>query len=224
MQRKEDYVKNGVTGVGLDDLIEAALTDKKYNHQRLGNEIQRYAGRVSAARAPDLPRDLHEDVAQETILILWRWGGDALAKRKPRELLRAAVLEAIRVVRTSYTPPGRPTQPSGKKEPARVAPETVEQVMGLEDIRRATVDDGIGPSIDFDLVPSPTAIAAIAQVESRMDVERLLAAAPSFVATALHAIHFEDATMEQMATKMQMSRFALNRHLNAFYATARLAA
>lgn len=217
-------MQNGVTGVGLDDLIEAALTDRKYNQQRLGIEVRRYAGRLSAARAPDLPRDLHEEIAQETIVILWRWGRDALAKRKPRELLRAAVLEAIRVVRTSYTPPGRPTQLGGKKERARVAPETVEEVMGVDDIRRVTVDEGTGPSIDFDLVRSPTASAAIAHSENKMDVARLLASAPSLVAATLHAIHFEDATMEQMAVKVQMSRFALNRHLNAFYATARLAA
>lgn len=217
-------MKSGVTGVTLDDLIEAALTEKKYNEARLGKEIERYAGRVSAARAPELPEDIREEVAQETIIVLLRMGREALLRLGPRKLLRTAVFEAIRVVRTNYTPPGRPTQPSKKKKPGRVAAETVTSVVTSQQIRQITIDDGSGPYVDFDLLPSSAAAAEFDRAENRIDVQKLLAGAPPLVTDTLRAIHFEDVTLKHLAAKANMSRFALDRRLDAFYETVRLAA
>ena len=217
-------MNNGVTGVTLDDLIEAALTGKDYNQARLGKEITKYAGRISATRAPDLPDDIHEEVAQETILVLWRMGSDALAELGPRNLLRTAVFEAIRVVRADYTPPGRPTQPTDKKKPGRVAAETVTTVVTSRKLHQITVDNGSGLSLDFDLLPGPAALADFTLIENRIDVEKLLAAATPLVADTLRAIHFEGAVMKRLAAEAHLSRFALDRKLDAFYETVRLAA
>lgn len=217
-------MKSGVASITLDDLIEAALTDKKYNEVRLGREIARYAGRVAAARARDLPEDIRREVPQETITVLWRMGRAALLKLGTRKLLRTAVFEAIRVVRTNYAPPGRPTQPSKKKKPGRVAAETVTSVVTPERLRQVTVNDGPGPSVNFDLMPSPVASAEFSLVENRIDVEKLLATAAPLVADTLRAVHFEGAVMKQLAAKAHMSRFALDRKLDAFFETVRLAA
>lgn len=214
-------MKSGVT-VTLDDLIEAALTGKNYNQARLGKEIARYAGRISAARAPELPDDIREEITQETILVLWRMGRQAMVKLGPRKLLRTAVLEAIRVVRTDYTPPGRPTQPTEKKKPGRVAAETVANVATC--LHQITVDDGRGPTINFDLLPHPAATGEFRLVENRIDLEKVLTTAPPLVANALRAIHFEGAVMKRLAAEAQISRFALDRKLDAFYKTVRLAA
>ena len=224
MQRKEDSVKSGVTGLTLDDLIGAALTGKIYNQRRLGDEIQRYAGRISAARAPDLPEDLHEEVAQETIVVLWRMGREAFVKLGARKLLRTAVFEAIRVVRTNYTPPGRPTQPTERKKPARVAAETVTDIVTSRHLQQVTIDTGAGLSVDFDLLPSPATSSEFTLVEDRIDIERLLAMATPLVADSLRAIHLDGTAMKRVAAKAQMSRFALDRRLDAFCATVRLAA
>src|SRR5690606_7232830 len=122
-------------------------------------------------------------------------GRAALVKLGAKKLLRSAVFEAIRVVRTDNTPPGTPTQPTEKKKRARVAAETVTSVITRTRLGQITVDDGSGPSIDFDLLPSPEASAAFDLVEHRLDLEKLLASATPFVASTLHSIHFEDATM-----------------------------
>jgi len=217
-------VKHGVTTIRLDDLIEAALTNKPYNQQRFGREVERYTRRISKARAPDLPDDLHADIAQEALTLLLKAGPAILATDTGKTALRKAVLKAVRIVRASFAPPGERTRPSGSAKPAYVAAEDVGRVVNPGDPGRSMVGEGMNRSVDFDLLPDPQGAVAIKQVEDRMEVDFILGHAPSLVARSLRFIHLDDEPVELVASAAQLSRFALNRQVKAFLSAWRLAA
>lgn len=233
-------MKNGVTTIRLDDLIEAALTNKPYNQQRLGREVERYSRRISKARAPDLPDDLHDDVAQEAMALLFKAGVAALAADTGKAVLRKAVLKAVRIVRASFVPPGQRTRPAtgertrvmaGKQmrvaasaELASVAAEDVGRMVDAKAIERATVGEGVNRAIDFDLLVHPDAEAAVKQVEERMEIDFILGQAPSVVARSLRLIHLDDVSVEAAAAAAHLSRFALSRQVKAFLSAWRVAA
>jgi hypothetical protein len=217
-------VKNGVATIRLDDLIEAALTNKPYNQQRFGREVERYSRRISKARAPDLPDDLHDDIAQEALALLFKAGAAVLATGTGKAALRKAVLRAIRVVRSSFAPPGERTRATAGAKPANIAAEHVGQIPDTAAIERATVGEGPSRSVDFDLLPHPEAEAAIRQVEDRMEIDFILGRAPSVVARSLRLIHLDDEPVEVIAAAAHLSRFALNRQVKAFLSAWRLAA
>jgi hypothetical protein len=74
-------VKNGATTIDLDYLITAALTGQPHNQRRLHDAATRYALRLSKAKAPDLPDDLHEEIYQEAQCRLLEVGAAGLAER-----------------------------------------------------------------------------------------------------------------------------------------------
>jgi DNA-directed RNA polymerase specialized sigma24 family protein len=224
LQQKEDPVKNGVSTITLDHLIKAALTNQPYNQQRLGREAQRYARRISKAKAPDLPEDLHEDVFQEAFVELLHAGPAGLARRSGKALFRRAVLAAIRTVRATCAAPGQRTRKTTKPDRACVAAEDVGQVADLRTIERCTVVEGADVFIDFDLFAEPRAESKMQQVEDALDVRAVLAQAPVQVAWALRLIHLNDEAVESVAARAQVSRFALNRRFTAFYEFMRAAA
>lgn len=217
-------MKNGVTTIRLDDLIEAALTNKPYNQQRFGLEVERYSRRISKARAPDLPDDLHYDIAQEALALLFKAGAPVLATDTGKSALRKAVLRAVRVVRASFAPPGERTRATAGAKTANIAAEHVGQIPNAAAIERATVGQGLNRSVDFDLLPHPEAATAILQVEDRMEIDFILAQAPSLVASSLRLIHLDDEPVEVVAAAAHLSRFALNRQVKAFLSAWRLAA
>ncbi|TPJ73050.1 hypothetical protein [Mesorhizobium sp. B2-7-1] len=233
-------MKNGVTTIRLDDLIEAALTNKPYNQQRFGREVERYSRRISKARAPDLPDDLHADIAQEALALLFKAGAAVLATDTGKAALRKAVLKAVRIVRASFAPPGQRTRPApvdrtrvmageqtrvaASAKPASIAAEHVGRVVDAGAIERATVGEGLNRAIDFDRLEHPDATAAVKQVEDRMEIDFILGQAPSLVARSLRFIHIDDEPVELVASAAHLSRFALNRQVKAFLSAWRLAA
>jgi hypothetical protein len=218
-------VENGVATISLDDLIEAALTNTKpYNQQRLGREVERYSRRISKARAPDLPDDLHSDIAQEAITILFEAGPAVLVDGTGKAALRKAVLKAIRAVRASFTPPGQRTRPTSAAIPARVAAEDVGHVIDANTLEHCKVGEGPSRSIDFDLLPAAQALAAIKQVEDRMEIDFILGQASPLVAQSLRLIHLDDEPAHAVAAAADLSRFALNRQVAAFLSGWRRAA
>ena len=217
-------MKNGVTTIRLDDLIEAALTNKPYNQQRFGREVERYSRRISKARAPDLPDDLHVDIAQEALALLFKAGPAVLATDTGKAALRKAVLKAVRIVRASFAPPGERTRPSGSTKPGYVAAEDIGRVADVGDLKQSMFGEDMNRSVDFDLLPDPQGAAATKQVEDRMEIDFILGHAPSLVARSLRLIHLDDEPVELVASAAQLSRFALNRQLKAFLSAWRVAA
>lgn len=217
-------MKNGAVTIRLDDLIEAALTNKPYNQARFGRDVERYARRISKARAPGLPDDLHADIAQEALALLFKAGAAVLATGTGKAALRKAVLKAVRIVRASFAPPGERTRARAGAKPAHIAAEHVGRLIDGSAIERATVGVGPNRAIDFDLLEHPDAAAAIKQVEDRMEIDFILEQAPSLVERSLRLIHLEDESVEVVASAADLSRFALNRQVNAFLSAWRLAA
>ncbi len=217
-------MKNGSSTISLDDLIKAALTGTPYNQQRLGNEARRYARRLSKAYGKDFPEDLHDEVFGQAFVELFEGGAQALAQRNGKALFRRAVLAAIRAVRASYTAPGRRTRSSSKESGDFVAPEHVGQIATQRELERCIVDDGSGGSIDFDRFGDPAAGAFQQQMEHRLDVEKILRAAPTPVATALRLIYLNEESVDAVASELNISRFTLHRRITAFCASWRVAA
>jgi hypothetical protein len=224
LQQKEDSVTNGVSTVTLDHLIKAALTNQPYNQTRLGNEAQRYARRLSKAKAPDLPEDLHDDIFQQAFVELLHAGPAGLALHSGKALFRRAVLAAIRTIRATNAAPGQRTRMTKDPHQPRVAAEDVGRVADTRTLERCTVTVGAQAFIDFDLFADPGAEAAMRHVEDVIDVDAVLALAPEPVAWALRLIHLNDEAVETVAAQAHISRFALNRRFNAFYEFVRAAA
>ncbi len=218
-------MKNGATTIDLDYLITAALKDEPHNARRLHDAATRYALRLSKAKAPDLPDDLHEEIYQEAQCRLLEVGAAGLAKRSGKELFRRAVLAAIRVVRAQNAPPGARTRWSSEPQAAPlVAAEDIGRVADTRELERCSVAEPTGVIIDFDKFPDRTAEAAFRQVEFEGDVLKVLKAAPAPVGEALRKIHIEEVPVAAVAAWAKMDRFTLNRRIKAFTITMRAAA
>jgi hypothetical protein len=152
MQRREDSVQNGVSAVTLDHLIRAVITGQRYNQQRLGTEALRYSRKLSNIYGRDLPEDIHEEVFTQAFVEVFKFGPTALAAKSGKALFRAAVLNAVRVVRASYAPPGCRTRPTGEPEERRVIAEDIGRIPDQDALARATVGDGNEQAIDLDLL------------------------------------------------------------------------
>ncbi|MHC9420735.1 hypothetical protein ACYZX9_19280 (plasmid) [Sphingomonas citri] len=205
-----------MSGVTLSTLLTAALTGRRYNHQRLGDQALRYTRILVARYAPKLPEDLHEDVVQEALLDLLTRGPAALDTTPVSRLFRRAVVAAIRKVRADYTPAGERTRvaPKGAKVD-RVAAEDVGIIPDAATIEQATVADGDAEHLDFDQFESPAAAIATQQMQDRIDVERVLATTPPNIARALRLIHFDDEPVEMVAKNLALTRFAMKRRFIA---------
>ena len=212
---------HGVSTVTFDDLIEAALGGHPYNQQRLGLEAQRYARRLSNARAADLAADLHDDVFSQAFVELFQADAAALARYGGKGLYRRAVLAAIRSVRAAYAPAGQRTR-SAPAEKRRVAAEDIGHIADQHTIEQATaIEDG---ALDFDRLPDREAERDLQRVEDTLDVDKVLATAPQRVARALRLIHLSEMPVELVAAEALVSRFALRREIVAFCTTWRSAA
>ncbi len=218
-------MKNGVSTIDLESLIRAALTGQPHNARRLQDEAERYARRLSKAKAPDLPDDLHEDVFQEAQCLLTQCGADGLAKRTGKQLFRQAVVRSIRIVRANNAPPGEKTRWTREPPPTPlVAAEDIGRVADNRELERCSVPEATGVVIDFDKFPDPGAMDVMAQVEIEIDLEAILARAPIGVASALRQIHLEDMPVQMAANLAEVSRFTLHRHITAFCDSIRAAA
>ena len=217
-------MSTGVSIVTLDVLIEAAVNRQPYNNQRLGREVERYARRVSLARARHLPEDLHGEIAQEAIANLFAAMPDTLLRTTPRKLLRNAVFAAIRTVQANNAPPGKRTRSSSEPAHDRVAPGDIARIPSAKTLEAATVREGDHAVIDIDRLSCPSAWAAIQAVEDRIDVACLMAHASPLVSKALRLIHLDDQPTSDVALEAKISRFALNRQIERFCLPWRVAA
>ncbi len=219
-------MQNGVSTVTLAALIRAALTrDPHYNHQRFGDAVEAYAGRMCRARAPDLvTNDLIEDVAHEAVVHLFVFGPGALAKSPALKLLRHAVLAAIRKVRADNGPPGQRTRRYREEPRNRVAAEAADRIPDPEALAAATVTEGDHAYVDVDAFPCPQAAHATVAAEQRVAIDTALAKMPPGIASALRLIHLDDRPMAEVAALVGLSRFGLHRRIEQHCAMFRLAA
>lgn len=223
-------MKNGVSTVTLDHLIQAALTGHPYNQQRLGNEAKRYSLRLSRAKAPDLPDDLHDEICQEAFAKLFTDGAEALTKHNGRILFRRAVLAAMRTVRANYASPGERTRPpkrtSATEQPAlaKIAAEDVGRIADAQTVESNTIIEGDFGHIDFDRFPDRQQQVEIYRVEFRVEADAAFRHAPPEVARALRLIHLGDNTIEEAAQQVKISRFVLKRRMDAFCSDMQAAA
>lgn len=218
-------MKNGVSTVNLDHLIKAALTGQpNYNQQRLGREAERYSLRLSRAKAPDLPDDLHDEICQQAFVELMNVGAVALTKNSGKILFRRAVLAAIRSVRATYAPPGQRTRTAKEPRFAKIAAEDVGQVADPRAIERSSVSEGDFAFIDFDRFRDRRLEAEMQRVEDAIDGKAILKRAPDGVARALRLIHLDGEPLEAAATQSKVSRFVLSRRIKAFCAEWQAAA
>jgi hypothetical protein len=214
----------GVSYVTLDSLIRAALTGQPYSQQRLGAEAERYALKVSRAKAPDLPDDQHDEVCLEAFVELLKLDGNALSKHSGKILFRRAVLAAIRNVRASYAPPGERTRPAKKPRPPKVAAEDIGRIADEKILAQCTVSEGEFIHIAFERIPDPRQEAEIGELEASLDAEVWLRRAPPPVATALRLIYLDGEPVETVAAARRVTRFVLNRQIKVFFADCRAAA
>lgn len=213
-------------GVSLNTLIEAAVTQQPYNHQRLGLQAKRYCTVISGKLCSDLPEDLHDDIFQQAFVELFRIGAGALERLSGLAAFRRAIFVAIRIVRADYAPPGRRTRKAREgAPPERVAAEDIGWIAESEDLQRATVigTDSVA-HIDFDQFESPAAAAALKQVEDRIDADWALRRAPPSVASALRLICLDGVRVDTAAQAMGLDRFKLYREVAAFSAALAAAA
>lgn len=217
-------MKNGVSTITLDHLIEAALTGQSRHHERLGIEAHRYAMAIARAKAPDLPPDLHEDIFNQAFVELFQFGPEALVQSSGKALFRKAVFNAVRIVRASYAPPGARTRHRKTPPAALTAANIIGEKLDHRRVRRAGETGSGEPPTDIERLPDPRQEAEFRKIDNVIYVERLLKGAPDPVARALRMIHMDDAGVEAAVIEVKLSRFALNRRLKDFYESVRAAA
>lgn len=215
---------NGISTITLDHLIEAALNHRPYSQERLGAATERYALRISRARAPDLPDDLHEEIWLQAFVQLLKLKPSALSKHRGKRLFRRAVLAAIRVVRASYAPPGQRTRSGKAPVVAKVAAEDIGCVADTKTIEANTKAKGGFGYIDFDKFDDERPLAELRRIEHAIDVETILKRASEDVGRALRLIYLDGEPVAAAAAAVAQSRFALNRRITTFYADWRAAA
>jgi len=212
-------------GVTLNDLIEAALSRRRYNQQRLGFQAMRYCRAITNRFCADFPEDLHEEVLGQAFTELMAAGPEALTDRSGLSVFRQAIFKSIRIVRADYAPPGcRTRRTLADLIPEKVAAEHIGRLADSHAIERCTVGDPGNRHLDFDLLESPAAAEAVKQCEDLIDAEWYLRRAPASVATALRLIYLNDEPVSVAAEIVGLSRFTLHRQTSAFVTTWRAAA
>ncbi len=195
----------------LNPLILQALRGDRGAAGRLFRPAERYARRLVATRAPDLPKDLQDDVFQEALeLVLRAKPGDYdPARGSPKQFFRLLLINAIRAVRIGFTPPGQVTRQRGKPKPAKDQTEK----KGVELAASTASFDELAATAD-----DPASFALFAAIEARIDATKVLTAAPPATADALRLIYLQDVPIQSVAEGLGISRFALRRQIQTFSA------
>lgn len=192
----------------LNALIPAALAGDRQHLNQLDRQARRYVRRVVAERAPEVPEDIRDEVANQALAGLLASDSATLlaSGMKPQSVFALRIMEALRQVRASYTPAGRRTRQTRKVKLPVDGPGRLQAAPSIEQY------------------PDRSAEAAFAEVDDRRDAAAILAAAPPVVAKALRLICFDDVDMTAAARAVGLSRFALKRRIDRFAQSYRLAA
>jgi DNA-directed RNA polymerase specialized sigma24 family protein len=197
----------------FNSLILAALTGNRQASDTLFRGGKDYIERLIARTAPNLPWDLRENALQETFILLMqaRRGRYDPRRGSPKAFLRGLVLDAIRSVRASMTPPGQPTR---NRIAAGAQPALLPgvQIVAIKPVIAAAAD-----------AKDLGATRAFEQAEARVDAEKVLAAAPPATAMALKMIFLQDMPRLEVADRLGLNRFDLYREIEAFSAVWRAA-
>src|SRR2546426_876257 len=150
--------------------------------------------------APELPRDLIDEIVQETYCALLNGSGHAFdaGRGTARKFFFGVVLNATQKVRASYCPPGTRTRKHSQKN--EEAPET--EIVPFDE----TVHSDVSPLIPPD----------IRSVDARLDLATLLRGASAVLTTALVAIYVEGHRVADVARRLGVSRFRIGREIKAF--------
>ena len=148
-----------IAPVRLDDLIKAAFTKARRNHERLGREAKRYALRIVQARAPDLPNDIQEEVFTQAFIELFRATPEEVEAIGGKRLFRKAVFKGIRAVRAVYPPAGARTRLNTKRY-GDVAAEDIGRIPDQKALERASVEEGGHARLDLHMLADPAATSA----------------------------------------------------------------
>jgi RNA polymerase sigma factor (sigma-70 family) len=167
--------------------------------------------RIVARLAPLMPEDLREDVVQEAFTRLIQnppkyTPGQYSARTLTYGLLR----NAIKHVRSTFTPPGQKT---------RVPDSGTEQSPPELTAQRRTVEDLVTPE-DLDQAPSPRWTAST--VEAFAQSHELLDRMPDDVGTATWLVYGLESPIVDAAKTLGISRFAVARSLILAQRMARL--
>jgi DNA-directed RNA polymerase specialized sigma24 family protein len=195
-------------GNDLNSLILESLTGNRRAVAQLFKPARRYAMPVIAARAGDLPVDLHDDVFQEALALLLAADSNAYdpTRGSPRQFFRLLLINAIRRVRVGFTPPGQQTRQRGKPP---VPADAVPSVVPLE-LAAAVADT--------------RAIEAFSSAEARIDVDLVLGSAPPVAAQGLRLVYLQEMSLQDAGRSLGLSRFALRREIVAFAPAWKMAA
>lgn len=218
-------MQDGVS-ITLDQLLYLFLTEGDYNQRRFHDQATRYARAITSRACRALPEDLHEEIWNQALYALWSDRVAVVASRRPmRACFRAALFAAIRTVRSAYAAPGQRTRHSSvARQSAQVAAEDVGRLLEPGEYERCLVQAGDTWEFDPDRVASPEAARAIKQVEDDLTVDAVLSKAPPLVSTGLRLIHLHEEPVEDVASLLDVSRFALHRQIAKFTAGWRAAA
>jgi hypothetical protein len=167
----------------------------------------------SRAFAPDLPDDLHKDVAHEVLLLLTRRIGKFDDSRGSfKTFINFLVRDAIKTVRASFTAPGFTTRP--RKDSKEVAEETQATADGYQKAE-AKLKPPEKPVEDFAaIIIDPIDMGEL--VEMRITVKDAFDAAEGLVADHWAELFIEEVPVINVAEMAGISRYKLTRQISAY--------
>lgn len=192
----------------VDRLLLAALAGDPFSWRALFQRLAPKVLAVSRRRARDLASDLHEEVLQQTFLVLLgKQPSDFDPNRGTAlQFVTGLVMNAVRVIRSVYRAPGQRSRPSGKG--------------GRSNVTRVL-------SLDRDLRELESSLVVIAMtrdqyerevttLEEAIDFDILVLAAPVHVAVAMMLVVEFGCRLESVARALRMSPTALRQDVRQY--------
>lgn len=160
----------------------------------------------------DLPRDLHNEIVEQTYVILLDGAGAKFNSQRgtAKAFLYDVARNATLQVRAQYCPPGQPTRNRRLR--------TTTSFSG--DIKKMS-----SVIIPIDEVKELAASHNSAhEIMTRCDARMVLVKAPYHIAAILHRLYFNGETLGEIARQTGVNRFKLKRLVNTYFVQLRRAA
>lgn len=163
--------------------------------------------------APDLPEDLHYDVAHEVLLLLMKRIGKFNDKRGSfKTFINFLVRDSIKTVRASFAAPGFKTRP--RNDP-KMDKETSEAVADGYQKAEAVLKPPEQSIEDYaDVIIDPVGMDEL--VEMRFTVESAFNAATGPVADYWIELFVDEKPLQEVAENAGISRFKLSRSISKY--------